>query len=93
MSKFIVSTWSTALTATSKDYTKDIGSLGLSALLVTELEVLKLSRLYMPEPFLWTVFHHLVEAVVAMRYGPTDGSWRGHEIVHRDIKPGNSLTP
>lgn len=46
-------------------------------------------RLYMPEPFLWDVFYHLVEAAVAMRSGPTDGSWGGHEIVHRDIKPGN----
>lgn len=46
-------------------------------------------RLYMPEPFLWDVFHHLVEAAVAMRYGPEDGGWGGHEIVHRDIKPGN----
>lgn len=52
-------------------------------------EVLKLSRLYMPEPFLWDVFHHLVEAAVAMQYGPTDGGWGGYEIVHRDIKPAN----
>lgn len=44
----------------------------------------------MPEPFLWDIFHHLVEAAVAMRYGPEDGGWGGHEIVHRDIKPGNS---
>lgn len=56
-------------------------------------EVLNLSRLYMPEPFLWDVFRHLVETAVAMRYGPTDGGWAGHEIVHRDIKPGNSPTP
>lgn len=55
----------------------------------TGFEVLNLSRLYMPEPFLWDVFHNLVEAAVAMRYGPTDGGWAGHEIVHRDIKPGN----
>lgn len=59
----------------------------------TGFEVLNLSRLYMPEPFLWDVFHNLVEAAVAMRYGPTDGGWAGHEIVHRDIKPGNSPTP
>lgn len=58
-----------------------------------DFEILTLSRLYMPEPFLWDVFHYLVEAAVAMRYGPTDGSWNGHEIVHRDIKPGNSSTP
>lgn len=56
-------------------------------------EVLILSRLYMPEPFLWDVFHHLVEAAVAMRNGPADGGWDGHEIVHRDIKPGNSPSP
>ena len=47
----------------------------------------------MAEPFLWDVFHDLVEAAVAMRYGPRDGGWAGHEIVHRDIKPGNSPTP
>ena len=47
----------------------------------------------MPEPFLWDVFHRLLEAAVAMRCGPTDGSWNGQEIVHRDIKPGNSTTP
>lgn len=58
-----------------------------------DAEVLKLSRLYMPEPFLWDVFYHLVEAAVAMWSGPTDGSWGGHEIVHRDIKPGNSPIP
>ena len=58
-----------------------------------DFEVLRLSRVYMPEPFLWDVFHHLLEAAVAMRYGPTNGRWGGQEIVHRDIKPGNSSTP
>ena len=43
----------------------------------------------MPEPFLWYVFYHLVEAAVAMQYGPTEGGWGNHEVVHRDIKPGN----
>ena len=47
----------------------------------------------MPEPFLWDIFHHLVEAAVAMRYGPASGRWGGQEIVHWDIKPGNSSTP
>lgn len=46
----------------------------------------------MPEPFLWDVFHYLVEAAVAMRYGSSEGGWGGREIVHRDIKPGNGLT-
>lgn len=59
----------------------------------TNFEALKVSRLYMPEPFLWSVFHHLVEAAVAMRCGPADGGWGDHEIVHRDIKPGNSQSP
>ncbi|CAF9919092.1 G2-specific serine/threonine protein kinase [Imshaugia aleurites] len=54
-----------------------------------EFESLKQSRLYMPEPFLWDVFYHLVEAAVAMQYGPTEGGWGNHEVVHRDIKPGN----
>ncbi len=94
MTKFTVSTWTTALMATSKDYTEDIGGSGsfVRPRSVIDSEVLRLSRLYMPEPFLWDVFHHLVEAAVAMRYGPTNGSWGGHEIVHRDIKPGNSPT-
>lgn len=46
-------------------------------------------RLYMPEPFLWDVFHQLVETAVAMRYGPADGRWDDYEIVHLDIKPAN----
>ena len=61
--------------------------------IAVEVEVLTMSRLYMPEPFLWHVFHHLAEAAAAMRYGASEGGWSGHEIVHRDIKPGNSLTP
>ena len=95
MTKFTESTWTTALMATSKDYTEDIGGSGsfVRPRIVIDSELLRLSRLYMPEPFLWDVFHHLVEAAVAMRYGPTNGSWGGHEIVHRDIKPGNSPTP
>ena len=56
-------------------------------------EVLTLNRLYMPEPFLWDVFHQLVETAVAMRYGPVGGGWDHYEIVHRDIKPANSSTP
>ena len=32
-----------------------------------DFEILMLSSLYMPEPFFWEVFHHLVEAAVAMR--------------------------
>lgn len=93
MTKFTVSTWSTAPTATSKDYTKDTGNLGSFVFYGIDFNMLSISRLYMPEPFLWDVFHHLVEAAVAMRYGPTDGGWGGHEIVHRDIKPGNSSIP
>ncbi len=55
--------------------------------------VQKLGRLYVSGRFLWDIFHHFVEAAIAMRYGPADGGWEGHEIVHRDIKPGNSPTP
>lgn len=97
MTKFTVSTWNTALMATSKDYIEDTKSLGSfvhgTRRVAIDSEVLKLSRLYMPESFLWDVFHHLVEAAVAMRYGPANGGWGGHEIVHRDLKPGNSQTP
>ena len=50
-----------------------------------------INRQYLPEPFLWDTFYHLVEAAVAMRNGPKDGDW-DFNIVHRDLKPGNSKT-
>lgn len=46
-------------------------------------------RQYLPEPFLWDTFYHLVEAAVVMRVGLKDDE-RDLEIVHRDIKPNNS---
>lgn len=45
-------------------------------------------RQYLPEPFLWDTFYHLVEAAAAMRDGPEGARW-DFEIVHRDLKPGN----
>ncbi|KAL8645090.1 MAG: hypothetical protein Q9226_007459, partial [Calogaya cf. arnoldii] len=45
---------------------------------------------YLPEEFIWDVFHHLVNAIKAMDSGP---SKRKHPYlttyVHRDIKPEN----
>lgn len=78
--------------ATSEDCIKDTGTLGLFVDVEFNFEILMISSLYVPEPFLWDVLHHLVEAAVAMLYGSTDGSWGDHKIVHRDIKPGNSPT-
>ena len=48
-----------------------------------------LNRQFLPEPFLWDTFYHLVEAAVAMRSGT--GDWE-FEIVHRDLKPANGET-
>lgn len=48
-------------------------------------------RQYLPEAFLWEVFHYQVEAASAMANGPADGRWVFEEIVHRDIKPGNGI--
>lgn len=53
------------------------------------------NRRHFPEPFLWEMFYHMVEAASAMLNGPKQPNARGyppwtHEIVHRDIKPGNS---
>ena len=45
-------------------------------------------RQFLPEPFLWDTFFHLVEAARAMRDGLVGEEW-GDEVVHRDVKPGN----
>lgn len=52
---------------------------------------------YLPEPFLWRVFHALAQVTIAMKIGlyhptaalahPGMGPW--DEIVHLDLKPGN----
>lgn len=44
----------------------------------------------MPEPFVWEVFHYLVEAAAAMQNGPEGKDWN-FEFVHQDIKPENGL--
>ena len=46
-------------------------------------------RAYFPEPFLWNTFKDLVKAAAAMRNGPKDTNW-DYQVVHRDLKPGNS---
>ena len=63
-----------------------LGSLSLVSRLYNPLANTTNSQ-YLPEPFLWDTFYHLVEAVVTMKVGP--GDW-DFEIVHRDIKPANS---
>jgi serine/threonine protein kinase len=51
--------------------------------------LLTMDRQNIPEPFLWEVFYYLTDACAAMVNGPSGASW-DYEIVHRDIKPGNS---
>lgn len=48
-------------------------------------------RQHFPEAFLWEVFHYQVEAAAAMVSGPVSCRLEFDEIVHRDIKPGNSI--
>ena len=51
-------------------------------------------RKYFPEHFLWETFFYLAEAALAMRFGPSERNdeWDyDKEIVHRDIKPPNSM--
>lgn len=51
--------------------------------------MLTMRRQYIPEAFLWEIFYYITDACAAMVNGPSGASW-DHEIVHRDIKPGNS---
>ncbi|KAL8977578.1 MAG: hypothetical protein Q9205_006646, partial [Flavoplaca limonia] len=45
---------------------------------------------YLPEEFIWDVFHHLVNAVKAMDAGPSNPKYPElTTFVHRDIKPDN----
>ena len=49
------------------------------------------ARQYLPEEFIWDVFHHLVNAVKAMDAGPSNPKYPElTTFVHRDIKPDNS---
>ena len=66
----------------------DLGSFFLVSQLFNPLAD-SLIRQYLPEPFLWDTFYHLVQAAVAMENGLKDGDG-DYEIVHRDLKPANS---
>lgn len=65
-----------------------LGSFFLASQLVKSLAN-RTNRQYLPEPFLWDTFYHLVETAMAMENGLKDGGG-DFEIVHRDIKPANS---
>lgn len=70
-----------------------MGDLGSSQLTYPSYDPLanSVNRQFLPEPFLWDTFYHLVEAAVAMKKGPKRDKWE-FEIVHRDLKPGNGKT-
>ena len=81
---------------TLRGSTRDIEDLGeeTSAKLM-KCTQLTANRRHFPEPFIWEVFYHMIEAASSMLNGPKQPNPSGHprwdfEIVHRDIKPGNS---
>lgn len=83
--------WSFVLTRTYRCFAEDMLDLGSFVLAFHLVKSLAngTNRQYLPEPFLWDTFYHLVETAMAMENGLTDGGG-DFEIVHRDIKPANS---
>lgn len=57
---------------------------------------LTMIRCHLPEAFIWEVFYYLADAAEAMANGPPkkpdddSDSERDFQVVHRDLKPGNS---
>lgn len=85
--------WNFVLSRTCRCFANDTVDLGWLPLIYPSFNPFtnSVNRHHLPEPFLWDTFNHLVEAAVAMRDGPQGDVW-DFEIVHRDIKPGNSKT-
>lgn len=86
-------TWSSVLLRTCRCFARGIVGLGSSHLICPLYNPVNdcLDRQYLPEPFLWDTFYHLVNAAATMKDGPK-GVNKKYEIVHRDLKPANGKT-